>query len=138
MNRLFVNAVSVLAKSAPLSGLQAVWGRSLLTEINAWEPQFQGRCLDQLRKSYLALRYRAKSGEPLLYLLPETYALVREAALRTIGLRHFDVQMLGGIALHFRSITEMQTGEGKTLTSTLPLAIVALPVKWAHVATVND
>ncbi|MCE9556491.1 MAG: preprotein translocase subunit SecA [Planctomycetes bacterium] len=138
MNRLLANAVSVLTNSATFVGFQAAQGRQLLSSINAWEMQLQERSLDQLRKICLALRYRAKSGESLLRLLPETYALVREASRRTIGLRHFDVQMLGGIALHFRSITEMQTGEGKTLTATLPMTLAALPGKGAHLATVND
>jgi preprotein translocase subunit SecA len=69
----------------------------------------------QLRKRSLSLRYRAKSGEPLARLLVEAYALVREAGRRTINMRHFDVQILGGIAMFHRSIVEMQTGEGKTL-----------------------
>lgn len=138
MNQLLTNAVTILTRSAPFSGLQASRGPQLLDQINAWEKPLQELSLEQLRKACLALRYRAKSGEPLLRLLPETYALVREAGLRTIGLRHFDVQMLGGIALHFRSITEMQTGEGKTLTATLPLTLAALAGKGAHLATVND
>lgn len=138
MNRLLANAVSVLTHSVPFGGFEAARGRHLLSPINAWEKHLQERSLDQLRKTCLALRYRAKSGEPLLRLLPETYALVREAARRSIGLRHFDVQILGGIALHSRSVTEMQTGEGKTLTATLPLTLAALAGKGAHLATVND
>ena len=81
---------------------------------------------EQLRKRSLSLRYRAKSGEPLARLLPEAYALVREAGRRTLNMRHFDVQMLGGIAMFHRSIVEMQTGEGKTLTATLPMYLHAL------------
>src|SRR5690606_20968038 len=71
-------------------------------------------------------------------LLPEAFALVREAGRRTLNMRHFDVQILGGIAMHNRSIAEMQTGEGKTLTATLPLYLAALEGKGAHLATVND
>jgi preprotein translocase subunit SecA len=92
----------------------------------------------QLRKSSLSLRYRAKSGEPLGRLLVEAFALVREAGRRTINMRHFDVQLLGGIAMFHHSIAEMQTGEGKTLTATLPMYLYALIGKSCHLATVND
>ncbi len=92
----------------------------------------------ELRKESLSLRFRAKSGEPLEHLLGEAYALVRVAAQRAIGLRHYDVQMLGGVALFRSAIAEMDTGEGKTLTATLPLYIHALTGKGAHLATVND
>ncbi|MCE9553775.1 MAG: preprotein translocase subunit SecA [Planctomycetes bacterium] len=109
-----------------------------LQRISAQEPRAQTLSEEQLRKEYLALRYRAQSGEPLSQLLPETYALVREAGRRALDMRHFDVQILGGIALSQRSIAEMQTGEGKTLTATLPLCLAALPGKGAHLATVND
>jgi preprotein translocase subunit SecA len=92
----------------------------------------------ELRKRSLALRYRAKSREPLARLLPEAFALVREAGKRALNMRHFDVQLLGGMALHYRAIAEMQTGEGKTLTATLPLYLAALAGHGAHLATVND
>jgi preprotein translocase subunit SecA len=92
----------------------------------------------ELRKESLSLRFRAKSGEPLERLLPEAFALVRVAAQRTVGLRHYDVQILGGVALFRSAIAEMDTGEGKTLTATLPLYIHALTGKGAHLATVND
>ena len=92
----------------------------------------------ELKKGYLSLRYRAKSGESLDRLLPECFALVREAGRRKLGMRHFDVQLIGGILMHHRAIVEMQTGEGKTLTATLPTVLAALPGKGAHVATVND
>ena len=104
----------------------------------SFEPEVQALSDDELRKRSLSLRYRAKSREPLTELLPEAYALVREAGGRTIDLRHFDVQLLGGIALHHRSIAEMQTGEGKTLTATLPLYLAALTGQGVHLATVND
>ena len=84
------------------------------------------------------MRYRAKSGEPLRRLLVEGYALVREAGRRTINMRHFDVQILGGIAMFHRSIVEMQTGEGKTLVATLPMYLYALTGRGCHLATVND
>ncbi len=92
----------------------------------------------ELRKRSLALRYRARSGEPLARLLPEAYALVREAGRRKIHMRHFDVQILGGIAMFHRSIVEMRTGEGKTLTATLPMYLHALAGKGCNLATVND
>ena len=92
----------------------------------------------ELRKRSLSLRYRAKSREPLDRLLPEAFALVRKAGRRTLDMRHFDVQLLGGMAMHHRSIAEMQTGEAKRCTATLPLYLEALPGHGAHLATVND
>ena len=91
-----------------------------------------------LRKTSLGLRYRVRSGESLDKLLVEAFALVREAGRRTLGMRHFEVQLLGGAAMHHRSIIEMQTGEGKTLTATLAMYLAALDGKGAHLATVND
>lgn len=91
-----------------------------------------------LRKRSLALRYRANSGEPLDKLMPEAFALVREAGRRYLGMRHYEVQMLGGIALHNGCIAEMQTGEGKTLTASLPLYLNSLTGDGAHLATSND
>lgn len=91
-----------------------------------------------LRKRSLALRYRAMAGEPLVTLLPEAYALCREAGKRANSMRHYDVQMIGGIAMFEGCIAEMQTGEGKTLTATLPLYLHSLSGKGAHLATVND
>ncbi len=93
---------------------------------------------EDIRKRSLALRYRAKSQESLTQLLPEAFALVREAGRRKLNMRHFDVQLLGGIALHHRAIAEMQTGEGKTLTATLPMYLAALTGEGVHLATVND
>ena len=93
---------------------------------------------DELRKQSLALRYDALSGKPLDDLIVPAFALVREAGRRTIGLRHYHVQLLGGIAMHFGSIAVMQTGEGKTLTATLPMFLAALTGKGAHLATAND
>ncbi|MBM4088852.1 MAG: preprotein translocase subunit SecA [Planctomycetes bacterium] len=101
-------------------------------------PELERLTERELRKRSLALRFRAKSGEPLERLLVEGYALVREAAVRTIKQRHFDVQVLGGIALMRGRIAEMDTGEGKTLTATLPLYLHAVTGKGSHLATVND
>lgn len=93
---------------------------------------------DEMRRRSAALGYRARAGESLDRLLPESFALVREAAARTLGLRHYDVQVRGGIALHFGGIAEMPTGEGKTLTATLPAFLAALPGRGVHIATAND
>ena len=84
------------------------------------------------------IRWQAKSGVPLNVLLPEAYALVREAATRALGKRHYLVQLMGGIALFEGGLAEMQTGEGKTLTATLPTFLRALPGRGCHVVTVND
>ncbi len=110
----------------------------LLPLIEDYERQYREQSDQHLRKESLALRYRAKAGESLASFLPQAFALVREAANRTIGLRHFDVQLLGGIALFHGSVAEMDTGEGKTLTATLPMYLHALRGKGAHLATVND
>ncbi len=115
----------------------ARWWR-LVEEIGNFEAELTNETDRQLRKRSLSLRFRAKSGEKLETLLPEAYALVREAAQRTLQLRHFDVQLMGGIALFYGSIAEMDTGEGKTLTATLPMYLRALAGKGAHLATVND
>jgi preprotein translocase subunit SecA len=111
---------------------------TLVPKINALEPELLKLNDQQLRKRSLSLQYRAKSGEPLSRLLVEGFALVREAGRRTIAMRHFDVQLLGGIAMFYKSIVEMQTGEGKTLAATLPLYLNALVGRGCHLATVND
>lgn len=110
----------------------------LLPVITAMEPRLKEFSDTQIRKEGLSLRHRARSGEPLVRILPEAFALVREAARRTLGMRHYDVQLLGGIAIFHRSIVEMQTGEGKTLTATAPLFLYALAGRGALLATVND
>lgn len=110
----------------------------VLSRIAELEEPLQKLNDHDLRKQSLALRYRARSGEPLVRLLPEAYALVREAGRRKLNMRHFDVQVLGGIAMFHHSIVEMQTGEGKTLTATLPMYLYALAGRGCHLATVND
>ncbi len=112
--------------------------RRLLPVIESHESRYLHQSPAELRKSSLSLRYRAKSGEALASLLPEAFALVRVAAQRAVGMRHYDVQMLGGIALFHGMIAEMDTGEGKTLTATCPLYLHALLGKGSHLATVND
>lgn len=113
------------------------WRRQLAL-INSLEPELQAETDAALKKRSLALRYRAMAGEKLSGLLPEAYALVREAGRRALNMRHFDVQIIGGMSLYEGCIAEMQTGEGKTLTATLPLYLHSLLGKGAHLATVND
>ncbi len=112
--------------------------RRWLQQITEIEPALRAESDSDLRKRSLALRYRAKSGESLKSLLSESYALVREAGRRALGMRHYDVQLVGGMSLFEGCIAEMQTGEGKTLTATLPLYLHSLVGKGAHLATVND
>jgi preprotein translocase subunit SecA len=107
-------------------------------DINAMEEEFEGRSDDQLREAVADLRKRYEDGLELDDLLPESFALTREAAKRTNGQRHFDVQLIGGVALHEGKIAEMRTGEGKTLTATLAVALNALTGDGVHVVTVND
>jgi len=111
---------------------------SLIPKIASYEPKLKEFTEHELRKASLSLKYRAKSGEPLSRLMPEAFAIVREAARRTINMRHFDVQLIGGIAMANRSIVEMKTGEGKTLTATLPMYLNALTGNGCQLATVND
>ena len=107
-------------------------------KINALEPEMQKLTDDGMRAKLQELRGRAQSGTSLDDLLPETYALSREAAVRVLGQRPFDVQLIGAIVLHQGRIAEMKTGEGKTLTATLPAILNALPGKGVHIVTVND
>src|SRR3712207_2321660 len=106
--------------------------------INALEPEFVALSNEQLRDKTTEFRGRFLAGEDLESILPEAFAAVREASKRTLGQRHYDVQLLGGMALHHGKIAEMRTGEGKTLVATLPAYLNALPGKGVHVVTVND
>ncbi len=106
--------------------------------INRIEPEMELLEDSELRTEADALRERARNGEPLDDLLPEAFALAREAARRTLGQRHFDVQLIGGMVLHSGAIAEMKTGEGKTLTATLPVFLNTLAGKAVHLVTVND
>ncbi len=110
----------------------------LVVRINALEPALRQLSDEQLRAKTGEFKARAAGGEALEDLLPETFALVREAARRTLNMRHFDVQLLGGMVLHQGRIAEMKTGEGKTLVATLPAYLNALTGKGVHVVTVND
>src|SRR3954468_4050313 len=106
--------------------------------INRFEPEMELLDDDEIRAHADALRERAREGESLDALLPEAFALCREAGKRTLGQRHFDVQLIGGMVLNDGAIAEMRTGEGKTLTATLPVVLNALAGKGVHVVTVND
>ena len=107
-------------------------------EINALEPKFVAMSDAQLREMTPAFKDRLAKGETLEDILPEAFAVVREAAKRTLGQRHFDVQLIGGMVLHYGNIAEMKTGEGKTLVATLPVYLNALAGEGVHVVTVND
>lgn len=110
----------------------------IIDHINGLEPEMQKLSDEELRGKTAVLKKRLSAGENLDDLLPEAFAAVREASVRTIGLRHFDVQLLGGIILHQGKISEMKTGEGKTLVATLPIYLNALAGSGCHVVTVND
>jgi len=112
--------------------------RKLVKKINALEPQFQNLSDEALRQKTQEFRDRLNEGEMLDALLPEAFAAVREASRRVLNMRHFDVQLIGGMVLHDGKISEMKTGEGKTLVATLAAYLNALPGKGVHVVTVND
>ena len=112
--------------------------RKTVAKINALEPQIQALDDDALKAKTTEFRERLAKGETLDHILPEAFAVVREASKRVLGLRHYDVQMIGGIVLHQGKIAEMRTGEGKTLVATLAVYLNALPGKGVHVVTVND
>src|SRR3989338_2492793 len=110
----------------------------LVLAVNAFEPEIKLLTDQQFPERTLTLKKRFTEGESLDALLPEAFALVREASLRTLGQRHYDVQLVGGMILHNGGIPEMRTGEGKTLVATLPTYLNALSGKGVHVVTVND
>ena len=112
--------------------------QSMLPKVNALEEEFKKLSDEQLANKTQEFKERLSKGESLDNLLPEAFATVREASARTTGMRHFDVQIIGGAVLHFGDIAEMKTGEGKTLVATLPLYLNALEGKGAHLVTVND
>jgi len=112
--------------------------RPLVTEISALEPHIQPLTDEQLRGRTVEFKKRVAAGESLKDVLPEAFAVVREAGRRVLNMRHFDVQLIGGMVLHSGKIAEMKTGEGKTLVATLPAYLNALEGKGVHVVTVND
>src|SRR6059058_981667 len=109
-----------------------------VARINAFEPELELESDEELRARFDGLRERADDGEPLEELLYESFAITREVGKRTMGMRHFDVQMIGGMVLHDGAIAEMKTGEGKTLTATLPIVLNSLAGNGVHLVTVND
>src|SRR5437868_9525491 len=110
----------------------------MVARINSLEPEYEALSDEQLRDKTTEFRGRFLAGEALESLLPEAFAAVREAAKRTLGQRHYDVQLMGGMVLHHGKIAEMRTGEGKTLVATLPVYLNALTGRGVHVVTVND
>ncbi|MBQ9358176.1 MAG: preprotein translocase subunit SecA, partial [Abditibacteriota bacterium] len=112
--------------------------RKVVEKINGYEPEYEKLPDEALKTKTEEFKKRLEDGETLDDLLPEAFALVREASKRTLGQRHYDVQLIGGIILHQGRISEMKTGEGKTLVATLPLYLNALSGKGAHLVTVND
>ena len=126
LNKLFDNNAKDVSK------LQ----RDVVAKVNALEPQIKDT--PDLAAAFAKLRERVGNGESLDAVLPEAFALTREASVRTLGMRHFDVQLIGGASLHMGRIAEMKTGEGKTLVATLALTLNALEGKGCHLVTVND
>lgn len=110
----------------------------IVKEINGFEESIKSLDDEKLSAKTDEFRTRLKNGETLDDILPEAFAVVREASRRVLGMRHFDVQLIGGIVLHQGRIAEMKTGEGKTLVATLPCYLNALEGKGVHVVTVND
>ena len=110
----------------------------VVRRINALEPSISPLSDDELRAKTVTLRERVANGEELDSVLPEAFAIVREAGKRTLQMRHFDVQLIGGMVLHYGKIAEMRTGEGKTLVATLPIYLNALTGRGVHLVTVND
>ena len=129
----FLSKLLTFGEGKQMKGYQA-----LVEKINALEPEMQGKTDEQLRALTAAYKQRVADGESLDSILPEAFATVREASVRTLGLRHFDVQLIGAMALNDGQIAEMKTGEGKTLVSTLAGYLNALTGKSVHIVTVND
>ena len=109
-----------------------------VAKINAYEAEYAALSDEALKGKTSEFKARLEKGETLDDILNEAFATVREASKRVLGMRHFDVQMVGGMVLHFSGISEMRTGEGKTLVATLPTYLNALEGKGVHVITVND
>ena len=112
--------------------------RKIVDVINQLEPDFEKLTDEQLKAKTAYFKERLAKGETLNDILPEAFATVRETSKRVLGLRHYDVQLIGGIVLHEGKITEMKTGEGKTLVATCPVYLNALTGKGVHIITVND
>jgi preprotein translocase subunit SecA len=110
---------------------------AIVPSINALEPEMQALSDEELARRTIEFKERLDNGEDMNDLLVEAYAVVREAGVRTIGQRHFDVQLMGGMALHFGWIAEMKTGEGKTLVSTLAVYLNALTGRGVHTSSLS-
>jgi preprotein translocase subunit SecA len=136
LRRFFSSIALRFFGSANERKLRRFWAR--VAEINALEPVYVAKSDDDLRAMTPAFKERLAKGETLEDILPEAFAVVREAAKRTLGQRHFDVQLVGGMVLHYGNIAEMKTGEGKTLVATLAVYLNALAGEGVHVVTVND
>ena len=116
--------------------LKKLW--PVVDQINSFEPSMKALSNDELKAQTLRFKERIAKGETLDDLLPEAFAAVREASVRTLNMRHFDAQLIGGMVLHQGKIAEMKTGEGKTLAATLPAYLNSLTGKGVHIITVND
>src|SRR5437762_393540 len=136
-NERTIRQIGYLRSTGPNVPYTVVAG-SLLAQVNALEEQMHALSDDELKGLTPKLRERLAQGAALDDLLPEAFAACREAALRAKNMRHFDVQIVGGVVLHRGNIAEMVTGEGKTLVATLPAYLNALPQKGVHIVTVND
>ncbi len=136
-NERYIRSLGYIRASSP-GALHTVIPGSLLAQVNDWEEKMRTLSDDELRALTPKFRERLAQGATLDDLLPEAFAACREAARRTKNMRHFDVQILGGIVLHRGNIAEMVTGEGKTLVATLPAYLNALEGKGVHIVTVND
>ena len=133
---LFTRTLSKIFKSGNQQELDRV--KPLINNINALEDEISKLKEEDFKERTHNLRKSVKEGKKLDLVLPESFALVREAAKRTLGERHYDVQLIGGVMLHKGKIAEMKTGEGKTLVSTLPAYLNSLNGEGVHVVTVND
>ena len=136
VSRWMENRITSLFGSSNARALKKIQPR--IEAINALEPKYQAMSDEELREQTFLFRKRLAAGETLDDLLEEAFAVCREAGRRVLGMRHYDVQMIGGCALHEGKIAEMMTGEGKTLVATLPAYLNALEGKGVHVVTVND
>ena len=133
---VFTRTFSKIFKSSNQQELEKT--KNLISAINSKESSIQSLSDGEFKEKTLNLKRSVKEGNSLNSIIPESFALVREAAKRTLGERHYDVQLAGGIILHEGKIAEMKTGEGKTLVSTLPAYLNSLTGKGVHIVTVND
>ena len=133
---LFTRALSKIFKSSNQLELNRI--HPIIAKINDFDSEFSNISDSRLKEIANSLKEEVKKGKQLELILPESFALVREAAKRAIGEKHYDVQLVGGIILHEGKIAEMKTGEGKTLVATLPAFLNSLTGKGVHIVTVND